>query len=488
MTSFDEASDARNLALAECLHGFIIEMDSELRHAKVWAADESLLVCPAKDMIGRTIEEVLGPVAGPRLSAMMREVLRTGEGVRFETPLSPGGRTQWILSDVKRIEHGGKHAVIVFGRDITETKLKDEALRASEERYRLAEQATQDVLYDWDFETDAVVWGAAAKEVLRTEKLGVTSASFFDRVHPEDIERVTRGVGQVLASGEASWSGGYRLLRDDGSYADVIDRAFIVRKDGRAVRLVGSFTDVTQMSRLQAQLVQAERLAALGLLAAGVGHEINNPLCYVIGNIDIMLDAGPFATTEAARSEEEDAREALREAREGAERVTEIVKGLRLFSRAEAGPPGPVCLHRVVESSLKIAENEIRHRARLVRDLRPVPVVQASEPQLVQVCLNLLVNAAQAIPVGGGGAHEIVVVTGTSDAGRVFFSVSDTGAGIAAADLDRIFDPFFTTKPVGVGTGIGLSVCMSLVQAMGGRLTVESIPNERTTFTVTLAA
>ena len=241
------------------------------------------------------------------------------------------------------------------------------------------------------------------------------------------------------------------------------------------------------MNRLQTQLVQADRLAALGMLAAGVGHEINNPLCFVLGNLDLASEAPTYGRTDEERAEEEDAKLALKDAREGALRILEIVKSLRLFARSEPTVTSGVRVDEVLERAIKISENEIRHRARLVRVFADVPPVRVNESQLGQVCLNLVVNAAQAIPLGSVDRHEITVTTGVDDHGRAFFSVRDTGGGIAPEHIDRIFDPFFTTKPVGVGTGIGLSVCMSIVQSMGGELTVTSRPGN-TVFTVALPA
>jgi signal transduction histidine kinase len=130
--------------------------------------------------------------------------------------------------------------------------------------------------------------------------------------------------------------------------------------------------------------------------------------------------------------------------------------------------------------------NEVRHRAQLVKDYGPVPLVNADEGQLAQVFVNLLVNAAQAIPEGHAETNQICVATGTDESGRAILSFRDTGAGISPELLGRIFDPFFTTKPVGVGTGLGLSICHGIVTALGGEITVESQPGKGTIVRITL--
>jgi PAS domain S-box-containing protein len=224
--------------------------------------------------------------------------------------------------------------------------------------------------------------------------------------------------------------------------------------------------------RLTAQLAQADRLAAMGTLAAGVAHEINNPLAYVIAAHTFIGDA-----LAALRERVDDPRlgdllDALRDAHEGAERVRQIVRDLRTFSRVDDARTGPVELRPVLESSLSMARNELKHRARVTKDFRPTPAVVASEAKLGQVFLNLLINAAQAIPPGHPGENDIRLATWTDDAGRAVIEVTDTGPGVAPELRDRIFDPFFSTKRVGEGTGLGLSICRNIVTAAGGEISV----------------
>jgi CheY-like chemotaxis protein/two-component sensor histidine kinase len=161
---------------------------------------------------------------------------------------------------------------------------------------------------------------------------------------------------------------------------------------------------------------------------------------------------------------------------------------VKLFSRSDDQTSSPVDIGRVVESSVRMAWNEIRHRARLVKDYGDVPLVQGNESRLGQVLLNLLVNAAHAIPEGHADLHEIRVTTKVGGGGRVLVEVADTGCGIPRENLTRIFDPFFTTKPVGVGTGLGLAICHGIVRELGGRLDVESEVGRGTVFRMELPA
>jgi signal transduction histidine kinase len=226
--------------------------------------------------------------------------------------------------------------------------------------------------------------------------------------------------------------------------------------------------------RLTTQLVQADRLAAMGTLAAGVAHEINNPLAYVVASHAFLGESLARLRERVADPALGELDEALEDAREGAERVRHIVRDLRTFSRVDDARIGPVDLHHVIESSLGIAANEIKHRARVVREYRAIPPALASEAKLGQVFLNLLINAAQAIPPGHFEENEIRIATGTDGRGWARVEVSDTGPGIPPALRERIFEPFFTTKRIGEGTGLGLSICRNIVTASGGEISAEA--------------
>jgi CheY-like chemotaxis protein/two-component sensor histidine kinase len=166
--------------------------------------------------------------------------------------------------------------------------------------------------------------------------------------------------------------------------------------------------------------------------------------------------------------------------------VRKIARDLRIFSRSEEDVRTVVDIERVLESALRMAWNEVRHRAQLVRDFRPVPPVEANESRLGQVFLNLVMNAAQAIAEGAADRNHIRVGTREDARGWVLVEISDTGAGMAPEVLEQLFTPFFTTKPVGVGTGLGLAICQRLVGAIGGEITVESALGRGTTFRVFL--
>lgn len=246
--------------------------------------------------------------------------------------------------------------------------------------------------------------------------------------------------------------------------------------------------DITQQRQLQASLQQADRLASVGSMAAGVAHEINNPLAYVITNLELLQEALDGQEGESPDAEL-DARVStiLGDALDGSERVRRIVGDLKRFSRtADDEPDEAVDVHAVLDVAVDISRNEIKHRACLVRSFDEVPAVRGNEGRLTQVFVNLLVNAAHAINDEGDAQNQIELRTGMGEEGFVEISVTDTGCGIPSEIVDRIFDPFFTTKPQGMGTGLGLSICHGIVTRLGGSLRVESRVGEGTTVTVAL--
>jgi signal transduction histidine kinase len=240
--------------------------------------------------------------------------------------------------------------------------------------------------------------------------------------------------------------------------------------------------------KMQEQLLISDRMASVGTLAAGVAHEINNPLAAIVANLELMSrDLSAVAARLHVTDRLREVFDELSDARESADRLRHIVRDLKIFSRAtDEEHRGAVDVQRVLESSLRMAWNEIRHRARLIKEYSEVPPVEANESRLGQVFLNLIVNAAQAIREGDAENNLIRVVTRLDSAGRVVTEVHDSGSGIPQENLSRIFDAFFTTKPVGVGTGLGLSICHRIISGLGGTLEVASEVGKGSVFRVVL--
>jgi PAS domain S-box-containing protein len=277
-----------------------------------------------------------------------------------------------------------------------------------------------------------------------------------------------------------------RLRAADGNWRICEVSALAVELGGEPT-IVSSGRDVTERKRMRAKLLVSDRMASLGTLAAGIAHEINNPLAYVTGNLEVAAEslADPAIAAAAQCSE---LAAVIADARDGAERVRKIVHGLRSFSRAEEEKRASLELVGVLEAAIRLTSNEVRHRAVLVRDLAPTPLVVADDSRLTQVFINLLVNAAHAIPEGHTDANRITVRTRTDDHGRAVVEIEDTGRGMAPDVQARVFDPFFTTKDVGEGTGLGLSICHGIITGLSGQISLESAPGKGTVVRVVLPA
>jgi len=248
-------------------------------------------------------------------------------------------------------------------------------------------------------------------------------------------------------------------------------------------------SSLRQLQAMQAQLIFNDRLASMGKLAAGVGHEINNPLAYVISNLNFLHKELHRTQGSPAQEDLQELLTAVTDAKEGAERVRDIVLDLKTLSRPDDAQNGRADLKTVVRAAVKIASHEIRRRARLVEELGDdVPPVQGNASRLGQVFLNLLINAAHAIPEGHVDENEIRISARQDTPEYVIVEIRDTGCGIPSENLDRIFDPFFTTKPVGEGTGLGLAMVHSIITTLGGTITVRSELNQGTTFRLQLLA
>jgi PAS domain S-box-containing protein len=337
---------------------------------------------------------------------------------------------------------------------------------------------------------------ATAKALSLASVDDLTGTPLDDLFHPEERALVDSRI-RAPDSGLAEQPFRLRWRCKNGSYLTTETAAMNIELDGSPAVVVVA-RDVTESAALQHQLLQRDRMAALGTLAAGVAHEINNPLTYLLVNVDLVLRRLRAASASddplAALAGPEGAGDAiglpalvesLQRAVEGADRVAKIVRHLLTFAEGNVERRGLVDVRGIVESAAQMAWHEIRHRARLSKNLAEVPPVEANQARLGQVFLSLLLNAAQAIPEGQADRHEVSATTRTDDLGNAVVEIRDTGGGISPEHLPHIFEPFFTTKG-SRRTGLGLAISQGAIKAMGGEITVQSSMGQGTTFRVVL--
>ncbi len=359
----------------------------------------------------------------------------------------------------------------------------DAALRKltrSEERYRHLARATREGVMVLQGHRVIDINEALKRmfDTTESDMLGADVAELFD---PTDLSVIDQ-----LASGMSAGPHDVRAHKGDDTVLAVSVKAAGVPEGAPGTRVL-LFRDISSERELRLQLLRADRLAAVGTLAAGTAHEINNPLVYVLGNAELLAEELKRLAPLVPEHELDLANEVVAEILVGGDRVRRIVKDLMALARDRSSDESTVDVRKILESTLAIVASQLRHRAKLVRQLEAVPPVFASEVRLGQVFLNLLVNAAQAIPEGRVADNTVRVRT-LVDGDSVVVEISDTGVGMDPNTRDRIFDPFFTTKEVGQGTGLGLSISHGIITTFGGKIDVESELGKGTTFRVSLPA
>lgn len=383
----------------------------------------------------------------------------------------PDGTTRWgvfhatpVLTEDGKVDGATVGLVDISARRRAEMKLRDSELRL----WSLLEATPAHIIY---------VDSELKIQFINRYEFGHTADTVNGRpieefLAPEDRERVVGVLREVLATGEHAR---YEVPPNEGTY----NRWFAtdvgpLRRGGEIVGLVLISRDITERVAMQSRLLVADKLASLGALAAGVAHEVNNPLTYVMASLQRIQRQ---VTGEGVKW--------VDSAIEGAERIRDVVRDLSSLSGQDARRNTALDLRPVLEASARMARSELQYRARLSTKLGPVPKVLADKSRLGQVFLNILINAAQSIPVGDAEFNEVSLETSTGENGWAVVEIRDTGSGIPPEVVDRIFEPFVTTKGE-TGTGLGLFLCASIVRDLGGNLTVAANGEQGTCFRLEL--
>jgi len=347
--------------------------------------------------------------------------------------------------------------------------------QAELERTRDFLRNTLDAVPDPLFVTDrAHRWVAVNRAFCRWMKRGeqeLLGSSYRDFMPPREADAFWRHDEQTFLTGEPSDTEEH-LPDSDGLVRTLVTQKAVFTDAAGASFLITTIRDLTDRRNLETQLRLSDRLASIGTLAAGVAHEVNNPLAYVCSNLSFLEKL--IAQPSVPQEELPELREVLAETQEGIRRVRTIVQDLKTFARSDDNHFGPVDVHQAIDGALRLVRKELQYRAELERALEQVPPVHGNEGRLGQVLVNLLVNALQAFHGNDPGRNRVRISCRKQGAGHVVVEVEDNGPGMSPEVRQRIFNPFFTTKPAGVGTGLGLSICQSIIQSMGGEIGVES--------------
>jgi PAS domain S-box-containing protein len=482
-----DESQARYRALFEQSPLGVFSFDRSLRLTDANLALSRILGVSRADLVGSHLN-TLGDVSPLRRP----ERVLDGEPLYFEGPhaATRGAAEVEVAIWVTPVRDGQSNVTGGLGivQDVTDRRSADRALARSEGNFRTLIENAPDAVGVFAEGGEHVYVNPKLATFLGYEREELLRKRVRDLIHPDD-QAMFEERGERRDRGEPLPPAEYRLLHKDGRtlYAEIISMK--VQFDAKPVVLC-MMRDLSERKEMQLKLLQSDRLASVGMLAAGIAHEINNPLSYVMANLEVIARHALPEMLELAANDEERERilrvtEMVEEARGGAERMRRIVRHVKTFARGDDDPREAVDVGEVLDASLQLVAHELRQRVRLVREVAPVPKVEASESRLGQVFLNLLVNALQALKADGG---EVRVKVFAAEDGFVVVEIVDSGEGISADALPRVFDPFFTTKPVGVGTGLGLFVCQGIVTSFGGTLAIESEVGKGTVARVRLRA
>ncbi len=389
-----------------------------------------------------------------------------------------GGQFDGDVTVARLAAPNGESRVWLLIRDRTEQRRAEQALadlHRSEATFRALSEATFEAILI-HHEGTILLANSAAEQMYRVPPGGMVGRGLFEFVADESLDLVR---AKVAVREERAYRGYGKRLDGSTFPAEVQARTVGTLVDGITARVV-AIRDITQRTQLETSLAVADRMASLGTLAAGVAHEINNPLAVVMMTLDLtMRKLGRSTDPEASALVR-----TMQDAKTCAKRIQQIVRDLGTLSRSHEVVAGPVNVSSVVTYASNVVRHQLRHRAELVIDIPDVPPVWGIESQLGQVVLNLLVNAGHALT--GDRPGRIEVRARPHDDEHVAIEVIDNGAGIPREQQARIFEPFFTTKPFDIGTGLGLAISHNIVLSLGGELVVESEVGKGSTFRITL--
>ena len=414
-------------------------------------------------VLDQTVNELFADE--PQLVSEIEQSMR-GETVVSVTTL---GDNVYRTTCSPIVRNGTVEGVVAVFANAVERYHVEEALRRTADSFRTLIESSPDAVMVHRFGRLVYVNTALRTLLGYATDTQLVGRPFLDMVVPSQRESVTAHLKLSMAA-DSIVTDEVTLMRADGSTAIVEVRAMQILFDGEPA-VVAMGRDMTERRQLQAQLLQADRLASMGRLAGGIGHEINNPLAYIMANLVYLSEELERTERTTPLPNYEEMRSAIGETRDGAARVREIVRGLTSFLRTDTAQISSIDVRTLMNSALQLTWNQLRSEVCITTDYQDVPLLKANEATLGQAFLNIIMNAAEAVR-GNRNELQHINISIHFEAAQVAITITDSGPGIDRAIVERVFEPFFTSKPTGQGTGLSLSVCHSIVTQLGGNISV----------------
>ncbi|MBN1881727.1 MAG: PAS domain S-box protein [Deltaproteobacteria bacterium] len=428
-----------------------------------------------EELISRSVVYFVHPEDQERVYNDRVEKLKKGEnfnGYEFRA-LDKSGETIWARASSVTIEWNGRPAELNFLSDITLSKMAEDELRESEERYRSLVENINDLIFSLDASGHLTYLSPVFERILKYRIDEVIGKDFVKYIHPDDVSGLLESFERTLKGTVEPHE--FRLVDKDGSLLYVRTSSRTLYKDGELVGMTGVMSDISDRKKMQEKLIQTEKLSSLGGILSGVAHELNNPLAAIIGYAQLLSE----------KEIPEDIRSYVDVIIRQSKRTAGIIKSLLTFAREHKPLRKMIDINAVIEESYKLREYELRtNDIDLKLDLKgDLPKTFADPYQLQQVFINMINNAHDALRKRGGGS---LIVRSFQQDMKIVIQFIDDGPGIPKKYIGKIFDPFFTTKEVGQGTGLGLSIVYGILEEHGGDISVDSTLGKGTTFTIEL--
>jgi PAS domain S-box-containing protein len=467
-----EAADAAGISIS------VIAARPKARYVFATHATEELLGRSSEELLNGDPLSVFSEEEREHLRPVMENFQATGTLPPALEVLAhrPDGHQVALDVGLGGIDMDDAPAVVCFAADVSQRRLALESLKRSERRFRSVVERIPEAVF-MTVGSSVTYANPAFQRVFALGPGDVPGLDVSTLVHAADAPRFRERMAELAKTPMQPTE--YRMRALDGRNVTLELSALAVDLEDRPT-YVWLGHDVTRRKELEGQLLQADRLAVLGTLAAGMAHAINNPLSYTLLNLEHV--ARRMRHLASDRDYYAEARVRLAEAHDGADRVAKVVRQMRALSRARTSEPGPVDVRAVLDNVLAMVGNEIRHRALLTMRLDPVPRVWAIEGELEQAFLGLVVYVARSLPEEAGAGHQIRLTTSTDPSGNAVVTVSDDGRLLTGEERTHLFDPFAS----GEAKRLGLAVCHAILTSVSGHIEVESGPVRGTTFKVVL--